>query len=403
MRLRLDRAHLRTALFASAFVLALPFATEASSQSVSQINLVTDDQVFLTSQGFAQAANVDPNLINPWGMSFSPTSPFWLSDQGTGVSTLYNAAGAPQSLVVTIPGSASGPSGPTGQVFNGTTDFQLTPGNSARFIFANLNGTISGWNPAVNPTNAVVAATTAGAIYTGLAMGSNSGGNFLFAANRAGGTIDVFNASFAPTTLSGSFLDPNLPGDVAPFNVTNIGGTLYVTYAAGGADADEAPLGTGIVDRFSTDGVFLDRFVTASLSNNVLSPWGVVQAPDSWGAFANAILVGNFAEEDGFINAFALDGTYLGMLMVGSNPFNVPYLWALGTRAEGSGFNSNAVYFAAGIGDEEHGLFGQLVPVPEPATWAMMLMGFGAVGLAMRRRRRIAVTGTSSSGRLSTA
>jgi uncharacterized protein (TIGR03118 family) len=277
-------------------------------------------------------------------------------------------------------------------VFNGTTDFQLTPGNSARFIFANLDGSISGWNPMVDLNNAVVMATTDGAVYTGLASGMNGGSNFLYAANNAGGTIDVFDASFGLTSLSGSFVDPSLPSDVAPFNVVNIGGTLYVTYAQGGPEADEAPLGTGIVDRFSTDGVFLDRFVTASLSNNVLSPWGVVQAPDSWGAFANAILIGNFAEEDGFINAFALDGTYLGMLMVGSNPFNVPYLWALGTRADGSGFDSGAVYFTAGIGDEEHGLFGKLNSVPEPATWAMMLMGFGAVGFAMRRRRQTELT-----------
>jgi uncharacterized protein (TIGR03118 family) len=392
MRLHVDRAHLRTALFATAFVLALPYSIEASSQTVTQINLVTDNQDFLTSQGFSAAANVDPNLINPWGMSFSTTSPFWISDQGTGVSTLYNANGVPQSLIVTIPGSATGPSGPTGQVFNGTSDFQLTSGNSARFIFANLDGTISGWNPNVNPTNAIVAATTAGAVYTGLASGSNSAGNFLFAANNAAGRIDVFNGSFQPTSLTGSFVDPNLPAGLAPFNVVNIGGTLYVTYTTPGPDADEAPLGTGIVDRFTTDGVFLDRFVTGSTSNNVLSPWGVVQAPDDFGAFASAILVGNFAEEDGFINAFTLNGTYLGMLMLGSDPFNVPYLWALGTRADGSGFDSSAVYFTAGIGEEEHGLFGRLNSVPEPATWAMMLMGFGAVGLAMRRRRQAEVT-----------
>jgi len=384
--------HLRTILFATALAFAIPFSTEASSQSVSQINLVTDNQDFLTSQGFTKAAFVDPNLINPWGMSFSPTSPFWISDQGTGVSTLYNAAGAPQSLIVTIPGSATGPSGPTGQVFNGTNDFQLETDAPARFIFANLNGTISGWNPTVNLNNALQRVDTADAVYTGLALGSNSSGNFLFAANRAGGTIDVFNSSFAPTTLSGNFIDPNLPSDVAPFNVVNIGGTLYVTYAAGGPDADEAALGTGIVDRFTTDGQFIDRFVTASLANNVLSPWGVTQAPGTWGAFANAILIGNFAEEDGFINAFAMDGTYLGMLMLGSNAFNIPYLWALGTRADGSGFNSNSVFFTAGIGDEEHGLFGQLNPVPEPKTWAMMLMGFGAVGFAMRRRRQTEMT-----------
>ncbi len=387
MSLCVERAHLRTALLATALAFALPFSTQASSQAVAQTNLTTDDPVFLASLGYSPAKNVDPNLINPWGMSSSPTSPFWVSDQAAGVTTLYNSAGAPQSLVVTIPPGAGDEIGPTGQVFNGTTGFELSTNNPARFIFANLNGTISGWNPNVDVNNAVVMATTPGAVYTGLASGSNASGDFLFAANRAAGTIDVFDSTFTATTLTGNFMDPGLPADVAPFNVVNIGGTLYVTYAAGGADADEAALGTGVVDRFTTDGQFIDRFVTGSLTNNVLSPWGVTQAPDNWGAFAEAILIGNFAEEDGFINAFALDGSYLGMLMVGSNPFNVPYLWALGTRAANSGFDSTAVYFTAGIGDEEHGLFGQLNSVPEPATWAMMLMGFGAIGFTMRRRK----------------
>jgi uncharacterized protein (TIGR03118 family) len=256
-----------------------------------------------------------------------------------------------------------------------------------------LNGTISGWSPAVDFTNAVVAATTPGAVYTGLALGSSGGNNFLFAANNALGTIDVFDSNFQAATLGGAFQDPDLPEGLAPFNVVNIGGTLYVTYTTPGPEADEAALGTGVVDRFTTDGVFIDRFVTGSESNNVLSPWGVVEAPDSWTEFADAILIGNFAEEDGFINAFLeSDGTYLGMLMVGSNPFNVPYLWALGTRAEGSGFDPNAVYFTAGIGEEEHGLFGQLNPVPEPATWATMLLGFGAVGFTLRRSKRLDAT-----------
>ena len=200
MRLRVDRTHLRTALFATALAFALPFSTEALGQTVSQINLTTDNQDFLTSQGFTPAANVDPNLINPWGMSYSTTSPFWVSDQGTGLSTLYNAAGAPQGLVVTIPGAG----GPTGQAFNSTSGFQLTSGNPARFIFANLNGTISGWNPTVNATNAVVAATTQGAVYTGLAIGSSGGNSFIYAANNSAGTIDVFDQNFNSRRSAGA-------------------------------------------------------------------------------------------------------------------------------------------------------------------------------------------------------
>ena len=204
MRLRVDRTHLRTALFATALAFALPFSTEALGQTVSQINLTTDNQDFLTSQGFTPAANVDPNLINPWGMSYSTTSPFWVSDQGTGVSTLYTGTGAPIPLVVTIPGSATGPSGPTGQVFNSTSGFELAPGNPARFIFANLSGTISGWNPTVNATNAVIAATTEGAVYTGLAIGSSGGNSFIYAANNSAGTIDVFDQNFNSRRSAGA-------------------------------------------------------------------------------------------------------------------------------------------------------------------------------------------------------
>jgi uncharacterized protein (TIGR03118 family) len=379
----------RPVVFAIAFSLGLTSTNEAICQTVSQTNLTTDNQAFLVSQGFAPAANVDPNLINPWGVSFGPTTPFWISDQGKGLATLYNGAGTPQGLVVTVPSAATGPSGPTGQVFNSTNDFTLSNNSAARFLFANLDGTISGWNGGAG-TTALVAATTTGAVYTGLALGNNGSGNFLYAANNAAGRIDVFNGSFQQTSLSGGFVDPGLPAGLAPFNVVNLGGTLYVTYTTPGPDADEAALGTGVVDRFTLDGVFLGRFVTGSVSNNVLSPWGVVEAPDSFGAFADAILIGNFAEKDGFINAFASnDGTYLGMLMLGSDPFKVPYLWALETRAADSGFDAGAVFFTAGIGDEQHGLFGQLSPVPEPSTWTMMLLGFGAVGLVMRRRGRI--------------
>ena len=382
--------HMRTALFATAFAAALSCSTAALStaQPVNQINLVTDNATFLASQGFTPANTVDPNLINPWGMSFSPTSPFWVSNQGTGTTTLYTGNGTPSPqpnpLVVTIPGSASGPSGPTGQAFNSTTSFHLANNNPAAFLFANLNGTISAWNGGSGTTAQVVAGTPGSAVYTGLALGSFGADNFIYAANHAGG-IDVFNQSFAPVTLGGNFTDPNLPADLSPFNIANIGGHLYVTYAQVGPDADEAPLGSGVVDIFNTDGSFLSRFVTGDLSNNVSSPWGITLAPAGFGVFGNAFLIGNFSDENGFINAFSSDGTYLGMLTVGSDPFNMPYLWSLGFRTGGPNIDPNALYFTAGIGDEEHGLFGELQAVPEPATWAMMLLGFGVMGIALRR------------------
>src|SRR3954447_284426 len=248
-QLRIPR--LRTTVVAGA--IALSCSTAAFTQVVQQINLTTDNNAFLVSQGFAPAAHEDPNLINPWGMSFAPTSPFWISDQGKGVSTLYKGDGTPQALVVTVPSPSPPPSGPTGQAFTGSSGFTIGAGGpSAIFSFANLDGSISAWNPALG-TNAVAPVDVAGAVYTGLTVGSFGGSNFLYAANHAGG-IDVFDQTFTPHALPGSFVDPLLPSGVTPFNVATIGGQIYVTYAQAGPDADEAPIGSGIVDIFNPDG-----------------------------------------------------------------------------------------------------------------------------------------------------
>ena len=381
MRLRQKGRPVRAALLASAATLALPFSTQALGQIAQQINLTTDDNTFLVSQGFTPAANVDPHLINPWGMSYSPTSPFWISNQGNGTSTLYTGTGAPLPLVVTIPGVA----GPTGQAFTGGSGFNMDSGGTANFVFATLDGTIAAWTGS-SGTTASVQATTPGAVYTGVALGSSGGSNFLYAANNAAGTIDVFDQNFNPVSLgSGAFTDPNLPSGLSPFNVVNVGGQLFVTYAAGGPDADEQALGTGAVDIFSTDGTLVGRFATGG---NLLSPWGVAQAPSGFDSLGGDILIGNFSDENGFINIFDPSGDYLGMLTMGGDPFNMPYLWALGFRTGGAGVDPNSLYITAGIGDEEHGLFAQLLPVPEPSTWAMMLAGFGAIGLSFRARAR---------------
>lgn len=375
-------------LFGSACALLLTSNNAiAASQSVTQTNLVTDSQTFLASQGFAPAVTEDPDLINPWGVSFGPTSPFWISNQGSNNTTLYNGFGAKQALTVSIPGSASGPSGPTGQVFNPTNDFVLSDGNKAIFLFANLAGNISGWNPAAG-TTALVAANTPGAIYTGLAMGSSGGQNFLYAANDAAGKIDVFDSSFAPATLAGSFTDPSLPSGLVPFNVVNIGGKLFVTYAPPGPNADEGPLGIGVVNVFNTDGTFDRRFATGG---QMTTTWGVAKAPAGFGALGGAILIGNFSGENGFINVFReSDGAVLGQILAPgtADPINIPYLWALEFGNGGMGFNPNALYFTAGIGDEEHGLFARLDAVPEPATWALMVAGFALAGLRMRRKEK---------------
>ncbi len=316
----------------------------------------------------------DPNLVNPWGMAYSATSPFWVSDNGTGLSTLYNGAGTPQALVVTIPPApgGSGPSKPTGQVFNGGSGF-----NADRFIFATEDGTISGWRGALG-TNAelLVDNSPGGAIYKGLAIGSNASGDFIYAANFHANSIDVFNSTFAPTNLSGLFLDPNLPAGYAPFNIQNLGGSLYVAYAQQDANAEDeiAGPGAGFVDVFDTDGVFLRRLI----SNGALdAPWGLALAPADFGLYSDDLLVGNFG--DGLINAFdPLSGNFLGTLNgPGGTPISIDGLWALGF---GNGSNANQLFFTAGLNDEANGLFGKL-SVPEPST--IFLLGLGLVALSM--------------------
>lgn len=359
-------------------------ASSAAATTVEQTNLVTDDQAFLTGQGFSAATTVDPGLINPWGVSSGPTSPFWVSNQGSGTSTLYNGAGAKIPLTVTIAGSP-GPSGPTGQVFNGGSGFALSGGGSARSLFASLDGSISGWNGGTVAESVVPANN--GAIYTGLALGDSGGASYLYAPNAVTGKIDVFDSNFAPASLAGSFVDPGAnPDGLVPFNVQQLGGKLYVSYAVPGADQDEAALGSGFVSVFNTDGTFDRRLATGGVLS---SPWGMAIAPAGFDGLGGALLVGNFSEGFGTINAFSLtDGALLGTLKDRSGAaITIPYLWALQVGNGGAGGLADQLYFSAGIGDEQHGLFGTFAAVPEPAAWAMMILGMGLIGTAQRRRR----------------
>ncbi|MBC9033173.1 TIGR03118 family protein [Sphingomonas sp. JC676] len=363
------------------------WACPSSAQYVSQTNLVTDNQEALADLGFTAAAFVDPNLINPWGMSFVGTSPFWVSDQGTNVSTLYRGDGSIVPLVVSTPVTVSGPQGPTGQVGYGGSGFLLSNGQSGRFFFANLNGTISAWNSGFG-TSAQTVATTPGAVYTGLASGTIGTANFLYAANDSMGRIDVFDDSFSPVNIPGGFVDPGSnPDNLVPFNIANIGDRLFVSYAPGGPDADESALGTGFVSEFMLDGTFVRRVTDGG---PLASPWGMTLAPSSFGDFAGSLLVGNFNEDHGQINAFDLGtGAFLGSLL---NPdgsaVTIPYLWQITPGNDGNAGSSQALFFAAGIGDEEHGLLGRFdaVAVPEATSWAMMIAGFGMIGAVVRRR-----------------
>jgi uncharacterized protein (TIGR03118 family) len=330
------------------------------------------------------ATITDPNLINPWGVSHTPTSPFWVSDQGTGVATLYNApAGGTVSqaaLVVSMPTTGAGPQGPTGQVFNPTTSFAVN-GSAATFIFANLNGTISAWYPGAG-TTAQIAATTAGALYTGLAIA----GTTLYAANGAQNRIDVFDGSFHQFSLgAGGFVDPTLPAGLVPFNVQNIGGKIYVTYAPATAQTTATP-GTGAVSVFDTNGVFLQRLITGS---QLASPWGITLAPSGFGQFGGDLLVGNFSFLASEINAFdPTTGAFMGTIPIDPGTGqSAGGLWSLAFGNAGNNGDPNTLFFTDGINGETDGLFGSISTVPEPSTWAMLLIGFAGIGFLGYRRR----------------
>jgi uncharacterized protein (TIGR03118 family) len=385
------------------------------SANVLQTNLVSD------LPGVARLQ--DPHLVNPWGISESSSSPFWVSDNNAGVSTLYNAPAMPAAgqppfsinpLVVSIPtpGAPLGATGaPTGTVFNldgGATGGFTVSGvdktgkpitASAVFLFATEDGTLVGWNPAVNPkgfdpatagTHAIIAVDNSGnnftqpdplkqtgAVYKGLSTASSMGPIFaadpssttvLYAANFRSGKIEVYDASFKRVTLpAGAFSDPNLPKDFAPFNVQVLFDKVYVSYAQQNAAKhdDVGGQGHGFVDVFNLDGTpglpgGKERLVSRGALD---SPWGLAIAPSSFGNVANDLLVGNF--KSGFIDIYnPATGQSLGQLKdPDGEPIHIDHLWALKVGNGGNGGSSNLVYFTAGLDNEKHGLFGSLTPV----------------------------------------
>jgi uncharacterized protein (TIGR03118 family) len=285
-------------------------------------------------------------------MSFGPTTPFWISDQGTSLSTLYTLASGnivKAPLEVAIPTTAAGPQGPTGQVFNGTSAFAIPGSTSSRFIFANLNGTISAWNPSLGTTAEVVVPATPGTIYTGLAINTDpTRGPLLYAADTAGGTIDVYDASFQELSLpAGAFVDPDAAAaGLVPFNVQSIGNEVYVTYAPAGRPAQiAAPRGSGAVGVFDTAGNFLRTVVSGSA---LASPWGLALAPASFGPFGGDLLVGNFSFVASEINAFdPVSGALRGTIPIDDGGAAPGGLWALafGNGVSGS---SRVLYFNDG-------------------------------------------------------
>jgi uncharacterized protein (TIGR03118 family) len=351
----------------------LAVAMTASGQTAPNIYRVVN----LVSNVAGSAPVVDANLVDPWGIS-NTNSPFWVSNHVTGNSTVYNAAGVVSATVVTIPSaSGTGTGKPTGQVQGGGLPFPLANGNNASFIFATEDGLITAWNAGSGTVAEIKVNNSANrAVYKGLAIGTSAAGGTLYAANFRAATIDTWGPGFSPVSLAGSFIDAGVPSGYAPFNIQNLGGSLYVEYAKqdSAKALDVGGAGNGFVSVFDLNGNLLRHLIFNGALN---SPWGVAIAPANWGSFGGALLVGNFG--DGRINAFNLTtGTLLGVLQDATgSPIQIPGLWGMffgtGTRAD-----ANTLYFVAGMPDGSttpRGLLGSIAPpsaitaVVNSASW----------------------------------
>ena len=335
------------ALLAGLALVAL-IATPAAARNTNAINAF---QVHVL-----QSDASDASLVNGWGIVSGPTTPWWVSNNGTDTSTLYNAAGVKVPLTVSVPGE------PTGVVFNGTTAFPVTGTTASRFIFATQAGNIQGWAGGTVAT--VDATSTDGAQYTGLAIASSNNAPYLYAADFGNGKIDVIDGSWTYQHWAGAFVDPGLPAGYSPFNIQELGGTLFVAYALDDGGDEVHGEGLGIVSAFGTDGSFQGRVATMGALN---APWGLAWAPASWGRFAGNLLVGNLG--DGRINAYR--PTAAGweanshLKLANSHPLVIDGLWGIsfGHGAANNGPTST-LFFAAGPDDENGGAFGTVTAAP---------------------------------------
>ena len=334
----------------------------SAGMSYVATNLVSD--VNASSNPYS-ASNVDPHLVNAWGIAFNPAGFVWVANAGTSTSTLYDGNGVPQTLVVSIPAGSAGDASPTGIVFNGSSAFQITQGGvsgTTAFIFVGEAGTMAAWSPNVNLNNAVTVFDGAAEskIYKGLAIASQGGASFLYAADFHNGVVDIFDSTFTRVGGPGAFTDASLPAGYAPFGIHAIGNQIYVSYAKQDDQAEDDVTGDGLgaVNVFDTSGALVKRLIPVGGKLN--APWGMALAPANFGPFSNALLVGNFG--DGKINAFdPSTGAFLGTLSkADGTPIVIDGLWGI---AFGNGINAqptNTLFFAAGPVDETHGVYGRI-------------------------------------------
>ena len=349
---------IRVVALAAAVVLAAAVAGAARGRVAADIYSV---HPLVSDTSATPASANDASLVNGWGLSAGPTTPWWSANNGSSTSTLYSGTGSKVGLTVTVAGA------PTGTVFNGNAaDFVISQNGksgASRFLFATEGGTILGWTPAVNGTAAVAGAdrSSAGAIYKGLATTADR----LYASDFHNGRVDVFDAAFQPVTTSGGFKDATIPKGFAPFGIQAIGGNVFVSYAKQDAAKkdDVAVPGQAYVDEFTADGQLVARVVNSGKKNAPLNaPWGIAMAPADFSVFGGDLLVGNFG--NGRISAYTQRGAkwvYKGQLrLADGTPIAIDGLWAIAFGNGSAAGPANSLYFDSGPGQEQHGLYGSI-------------------------------------------
>lgn len=318
----------------------------------------------VSDQRAGGGAHVDENLVNPWGIAYGPDTGFWVANNGSATATLYDEDGHLEDLVVQLPETNDEPATPTGLVYHAGDGFEIGSDNRrapARFIFATEQGTILGWNEDTSRTRALVAVDRSGddAVYKGLAISKDGDALRLYATNFSSGEVDVFDGDFElMASAPGSFVDPDLPDDYAPFGIRAIDDKVYVTFAERDREADDVPgKGKGYVSVFELDGTFIERVAEKGTLN---APWAITLAPEDFGKFDGALLIGNFG--DGRISAFDAETyEYLGQLEdTSGKTIAIDGLWELVVGNGKDAGETDTLYYTAGPEDEEHGVFGSL-------------------------------------------